>query len=161
VDVRALRKRRPDDTLLRCHVRRRAGKRAWTDLRPRNRNPEIRDPDRAVIVNEHVCWFEIAVKHALRVAASQPSAHLPGNGDDFFRRQPSYASEKCGKVLASNQLHREEDSALGFTDVEDPADRWMGDLARQSNLVEKSLASGWIGGVDEFQRDRCFQNEIV
>ena len=50
---------------------------------------------------------------------------------------------------------------IGLADVEDPADRRMGDLPRQPHLVEDPLAAVRDGRVDQLQRDRGVEHEVV
>ena len=130
-------------------------------FRPRNRDPEIADAHEPVVVDQDVRRLEIAMQHALRVRRSQARAQLPPDVDDLLRRQPAHAPKQRREILAPDQLHREEDHALGLADVEDPADGRVRDLTREPHFVEDPLARGRTGRLDDFQCDRGFEDEVV
>ena len=101
------------------------------------------------------------MQHALRVRGRQAGAQLAGDVDDLLGRQPADAPEQRREVLAAHELHREEDLAVGLADVEDPADRRMRDLPRESHFVEDALARLGARRVDQLQRDRRLEHEVV
>jgi hypothetical protein len=127
----------------------------------RDGNPKIRNPNESILIDEHVRRFEIAVQDALRVGCRQAVAQLLGNVDDFLSRQAADPAYKSGKVFAMDELHRIEDFAITFADVENPADRGMRDLSGQANLVEDALSSFRIGRMDQLQGHRHLEDQIV
>ena len=148
VDVGPLRERRARRSLLGRHVARRPCERVRDRQRPRDSDAEIGDPDQPVVVDQHVGRLEIAMKDALGVRRGQPGAQLMGDVDDLLRGQPADAAEKRGQVLASNELHRKEDPALGLADVEDATDCgcviWR---ASRTSLSMRSRASGPVEAI--------------
>ena len=63
------------------------------------------------------------MQDTLCVRRRQAGAQLTGDVDHLLGGQPADAPEQRGEVLASNELHRVEDPALGLADVEDAAHR--------------------------------------
>ena len=101
VDVGALRERRARPFAARAPCRRacRSACANRSSVR-RDRDPEIGDPDQAVVVDQHVGRLEIAVQHALRVRRRQTGAELTGDVDDLLGRQPADAPQQRREVLA-------------------------------------------------------------
>ena len=100
-----------------------------------------------VFVDQHVGGLEVAVQDAVRVGGGEAAAQLVADVDDLLRRQPAGAAQQRRQVLALDELHRIEDPVLGLADVEDAADRRVGDLPREPHFVEDPLArlGGWPG----------------
>ena len=99
------------------------------------------------------------MQHTLGVGGGQTRAQLTADVDHLLGRQPADAPQQRGQVLAFNQFHRVEDAALGLSDVEDPADRGMRDLSRESNFVENAAFRD--GRRDDLQCDRGLEDEVL
>ena len=70
-------------------------------------------------------------------------------------------AEQCGEILALDELHREEDLAVGLADVEHAADGRVGNLPCEPHFLEDPLALGISGRIDELQRDRRVEDQVV
>ena len=161
VHVRAFRHRHPRSPLLGRHVGRRACERVAIGLGPRNRNAEIADAHEPVVVDEDVGGLQVAMEDPLRVGGHEARAQLAADVDDLLRRQPAHAPEQRREIFASDELHREEDHALRFADVEHAAHGRVGNLAGEPHLGEDPLARGRTRGFDDLQRHLGFEHEIV
>ena len=126
--------------------------------------PEVREPDAAVLVDQDVAGLEIPVQHALVVrcgkSGGEPSRHLGG----LVGRQPADPPEQAGEVLALHELHREEREAVHLGDVVHAADVRVGDLPGRAHLAPEphepvAVADERLG--QELQGHRLSEREVV
>ena len=101
------------------------------------------------------------MKNAVGVRHRQAAAQLPADIGDFLRWQPADAPQKRGQVLALDELHRIEDAAGGFPDIEHAAHGRMRNLPRQPDFVEDALAAFRGRRVNQLQRDRGQQDQVI
>ena len=88
-------------------------------------------------------------------AAARPAHSWRAMSTTFSDGSRPTRRSSAARSSPSNELHREEDPALGFADVEDAAHRGMRDLPREPNFVEDALARRRAGRIDQLQRDRA------
>ena len=60
-----------------------------------------------------------------------------------------------------HQLHREEDEAVIFPDVEHATDRGMGDLTREADFVHQLRVGRRPGRGDQLERNRRLEHQVV
>jgi hypothetical protein len=130
-------------------------------LLARQRDAEVGDPDHALVVDEHVGRLEIAMQDALPVRRRQAAAQLAGDVDHLLGRQPADPADQRRQVLSFHELHRVEDAELRLADVEDAAHGRVGDLSRQADFVQQPLAPFRDRRVDQLQRHRRVEHQIV
>src|SRR5205085_7278848 len=85
-------------------------------------DPEIRDPDAAIVVDQNIGRFEMAVQDAPRVRDRQAVAELTRDVEDLLRGQPADPPNEAGKVLSLDQFHGIENFVFVRADVEHAAD---------------------------------------
>ena len=161
VDVGPLRQRRARQQLFGRHVVGRPDQRVRHAVEARDRDAEIGDAHLTVFVDQDVGGLQVAMQHAAGVRGGEPGAQLPRDVDDLLGGQPPDAPEQRGQVFAADQLHREEDFAVGFADIEDAADRRVRDLPRQPDFVQDAAPRPGRRRPNELQRDRRLEHQIV
>jgi hypothetical protein len=101
------------------------------------------------------------MEHALRMCGGQPAAELNPDVEDFFRRQPPGMPKQRREILPRDELHRVEDLPVRFADVKNATHRRMSDLACEPHFTQNLGAVGVSRRVDELQRNRRVQNQVV
>ena len=94
-------------------------------------------------------------------AAASPAAQLLSDFQHAFRGETAGMAKQCGEVLTLDELHRVEDLAVGLADVEHAAHGRVRNLPREPHLFEDPLAFGVSGRIDELQRNRRVEDEVV
>ena len=161
IDVRSFGQRRTRDELFGSHVPKRPNDGVRSGVVTMHGNPEVRDPDRAVLVEKDVRRFEIPVQNAVRVRSGQALKDLLTNVADLFGRKSSDPTEQRSKVFARHKLHRVERLLSGLTDVEHPAHGRIGNLPGHPYFVHDAGARLRSRGDDHFQRHGRSQHQIV
>jgi len=82
------------------------------------REAEVHDADAAVVADQHVVRFEVAVDHAGRVRRGEPFAGGDERAHDVAPR-PLLARQPQRQRLALDQLHRDEHGLADRADVVD------------------------------------------
>src|SRR4029077_13405355 len=151
--------------LLGRHVRGRAGANFFgSDIFGESREAKIGDAHLAAAVEHDVRGFEVAVKDAVFVGGGETGAELARNLQALVGGQPANAPEQGGQVFSIHVFHSEKNAAIGFTDVEDPADVGMRDLAGKTHFGVKALQSIFVAGKryrQELERNGLAEFQII
>ncbi len=105
--------------------------------------------------------LRIAVDHPVRVRGGQSVAELPPDVQHLFLRNSSEPAEERGEIFAPDELHRVEELAGIFSDVEHAADRRVRDLPRKPDLADDAFAGLGPGRPNQLDRDGRVEHEIV
>ena len=118
----------------------------------------------AAPVDHHVGRFQVAVEDAFVVSGGESQSELSGNLRRLVGRKPADAPKERPQILAIDILHRQKVKPAGLTDVMNPADVGMGDLAGDTNLGSKALQPLFVFGKflrQKFESHGLLQGEIV
>ena len=94
-------------------------------------------------------------------AAARPAHNCRPMSTTFSGGSRPTRRSSAARSSPSDELHREEDHALRFADVEHAAHGRVRNLAGEPHLGEDPLARGRTRGFDDLQRDLGFEHEIV
>ena len=133
--------------VLRCHVGRRPGDlgAALAGALNRGGNAEIHDAWRAVVIEQDVRRFQVAMDDALRVGMGDGIENGPQRGDRLDGWQGAALPEKLGQVLAGHVLEDQIRIAALFTRLVDGHDVRMAHAADRPGLGQQGLILGRIG----------------
>ena len=65
----------------------------------RDRDPEVRDPDSSILIDQDIGGFQVAMKNALGMSRSEPGTQLVGDFEHPFGCQTARALEKGREIL--------------------------------------------------------------
>jgi len=151
--------------LLGRHVRGRAGADFFGgDIFGESREAEIGYAHLTATIEHDVRGFEVAVKDAVLVRGGETCAKLACDLEALVGGQPANAPEQGGKIFSIHVFHGEKNAAVGFTDVEDPADVGMRDLAGKTHFGVEALQSIFIPGKryrEELERNGLAEFQII
>jgi hypothetical protein len=86
------------------------------------------------------------VKDAKLVRGRKASAELARDLKALVSGQPANAPQQRGQVFSVHVFHGEEDAAVGFAYIENPADIGMRNLASETHFGVKSIQCGFVPG---------------
>jgi hypothetical protein len=131
--------------LLRCHITRSPHHRSsWLGLSRPDRivntgDPEIKNEDVVVFINENIRRFDVSVDDRFAVSVIEPCRDLTEVFDGLRRSEFLSLIEKLLKRFALNVIHHDERGVAVSPDLKDSDDILMAEISRGTSLVTKTF----------------------